>query len=119
VADRERLSPAQEVADRLYELSTDTRAAVVLDGEGELAGSSGTERGPELADLARELVEAMDGVARNGPPEQLEAQVVGGSVYVVRRPEWTLAAVARRSALSSLIFYDARAVLSELEGSWP
>ena len=39
----------------------------------------------------------------------------GGAVYLVRRPEWAIAAVARRQALSSLMFYDLRALLSELE----
>jgi hypothetical protein len=47
----------------------------------------------------------------------MEAQVEGGAVYLVRRPSWTLAAVARRSALSSLMFVDVRAVLGELEAT--
>jgi hypothetical protein len=97
-------------------MSADARAAVVLDADGELAGASGTPRGPELAELAAELVEAVDAAAPAGSPEQMEAQVEGGAVYLVRRPRWTLAAVARRSALSSLMFYDVRAVLLELEG---
>jgi hypothetical protein len=98
-------------------MSADARAAVVLDEDGELAGASGTSRGPELAELAAELAEAVDAAAPIPPPEQMEAQVEGGAVYLVQRPQWTLAAVARRSALSSLMFYDVRAVLSELEAS--
>ena len=98
-------------------MSADTRAAVVVDPAGELAGASGDPRAPELAELAAELLEALDAVAPAGPPEQMEAQVEGGAVYLVRRRQWTLAAVARRSALSSLMFYDVRAVLSELEAS--
>jgi hypothetical protein len=37
-------------------------------------------------------------------------------VFVSRTPRWTLAVVARRSALSSLMLMDLRAVLAELEG---
>jgi hypothetical protein len=43
-------------------------------------------------------------------------QIPGGAVFASRTPSWTLAAVARRGALSSLMLYDLRAVLGELEG---
>ena len=49
------------------------------------------------------------------PPEQVEAQVEGGAVYASRTPHWTLAVVARRSALSSLMLLDLRSVLAELD----
>jgi hypothetical protein len=42
--------------------------------------------------------------------------VEGGAVFLVRRPRWTIAAVARRTALSSLMLYDLRAALDGLEG---
>ena len=104
------------VAERACELSRDARAAVVLDATGDLAGSSESdeERTRELGELASVLVEAVDAAAPE-KPDQMEAQVEGGAVYLVRRPGWTLVAVARRQALSSLMFYDLRAVLSELE----
>ena len=55
-----------------------------------------------------------------GPPEQVEVQVDGGTcVYASRTPRWTLAVVARRNALSSLMLMDLRAVLGELEGGPP
>jgi hypothetical protein len=107
----------QSVAERACELARDARAAVVLDSTDELAGSSESdaERSAALGDLTRELVEALDAATPGEHPEQLEAQVEGGAVYLVRRPDWTIAVVARRKALSSLMFYDMRAVLSELE----
>jgi hypothetical protein len=110
-------SSPQEVAQRACELARDARAAVVLDGDGELAGSSESdeERSQALGELAGELVEAMDAAAPGEEPEQLEAQVAGGAVYLVRRAGWTIAAVARRRALSSLMFYDLRSLLSGLE----
>ena len=43
-------------------------------------------------------------------------QIPGGAVFASRTPRWTLAAVASRGALSSLMLYDLRAVLGELEG---
>jgi hypothetical protein len=116
MADATPLTP-QSVAQKAVELARDARAAVVLDGAGELAGSSESdgERSRELAEHAKELIDAVDAVAPDGPPEQVEAQVDRGAVYLVRRKDWTIAAVARRQALSSLMFYDLRAVLSELD----
>jgi hypothetical protein len=110
----------ERTAERLCELSADARAAVLLDAAGSLAGVHGVpaDRAEELGGLARALFEAVDRADRDipgGPPEQVEAQVEGGTVYASRTPRWTLAMVARRAALSSLMLMDLRAVLSELE----
>ena len=109
---------SQEAPARLCELSADARAAVLLDPSGEVAGSSEKgERGERLAHAARELFEAVDSAVQGESPSQVEAQVEGGAVFLVRRDGRSLAIVARRSALSSLMFYDARAVLSAVEGA--
>jgi hypothetical protein len=106
----------QEAPAHLCELSGDARAAVLLDASGEVAGSSeGGERGDRLAQAARELFEAVDAAVPGDPPEEVETQVDGGAVFLVRRGRLALAIVARRSALPSLMFYDARAVLSAVE----
>jgi hypothetical protein len=117
------LTPDRTAA-RLCELSSDARAAVLLDAAGSLAGSS--EPDPEaaraLGDLARELFETVDRATRDweaDPAEQVEVQVPGGAVFASRTPRWTLAVVARRGALPSLMLYDLRAVLGELEGGPP
>jgi predicted regulator of Ras-like GTPase activity (Roadblock/LC7/MglB family) len=114
----------ERTAERLCELSSDARAAVLLDAAGSLAGSHGVPASDarELGELARELFEAVDRAHRDipgGPPEQVEAQVDAGAVYASRTPHWTLAVVARRAALSSLMLMDLRAVLGELEGGPP
>jgi Roadblock/LC7 domain-containing protein len=114
----------ERTAERLCELSADARAAVLLDAAGSLAGAHGVldEDSGELAELARELFEAVDRAHRDipgGPPEQVEAQVDGGTVYASRTPRWTLVVVGRRAALSSLMLMDLRAVLGELEGGPP
>ena len=111
----------ERTAERLCELSADVRAAVLLDAAGVQAGGWGTSKAGsrELGELARELFEAVDRAHRDipgGPPEQVEVQVERGTVYASRTPRWTLAAVARRSALSSLMLMDLRAVLAELDG---
>ena len=79
-------------------------------------------RARALAELARELFEAVDKATRDWevePPQQVEVQVPGGAVFASRTPRWTLAVVARRAALSSLMFCDLRAVLGELDGAPP
>jgi hypothetical protein len=107
------LAPA-EVPKRLVELSNDARAAVLIDATGDASAASGPADADELAEGARELLRAVDR-AVDEPPAELEAQVMGGSVFAVRGRRWTLVTVARRSALSSLMLYDMRAVLGGLE----
>ena len=75
----ETLTPAAAPA-RLLELSSDARAAVLLDAAGSPAASTepDPERGRELADLTRELFETVDRATRDwdpDPPEQVEVQV--------------------------------------------
>ena len=106
---------------RLLELSIDARAVVLLDAAGAPAAwtDADSERGRALAELAHELFETVDRATRDwdpDPPEQIEVQVPGGAVFASRTPRWTLAVVARRAALSSLMLMDLRAVLGELEG---
>jgi len=117
------LTPERTAA-RFCELSGDARAAVLVDAAGSLAGSSDLdpERARALAEQARRLFEAVDRAPRPDgvdPPEQVEAQVDGGAVFASRTPRWMLAVVARRGALSSLMLYDLRSVLAELEGGTP
>jgi Roadblock/LC7 domain len=116
----ETLTPERAPA-RLCELSSDARAAVLLDAAGSPAGSSegDPQRARALADLTRELFEKVDRATRDwkvDPPQQVEVQVPGGAVFASRTSRWTLAVVARRTALSSLMLWDLRAVLGELEG---
>ena len=114
----------ERTAERLCELSADARAAVLLDAAGSPASVHGVAAGhaAELATLAHDLFEAVDRAHRDlagGPPEQVEVQVDRGTVYATRTPRWTLAVVARRAALSSLMLMDLRAVLGELDGGKP
>jgi hypothetical protein len=117
------LTPERTAA-RLCELSSDARAAVLLDAAGAIVGFSDTDRqqADGLGDLTRQLFETVDRATRDWnaePAEQVEVQVSGGAVFASRTPRWTLAVVARRAALSSLMLYDLRAVLGELDGGPP
>ena len=114
----------ERAPERLCELSADVRAAVLLDAAGSLASTSegDPKRAQALGDLVRILFDEVDRATRDWdtePPEQVEVQVPGGAVFASRTPRWTLAAVAKRGALSSLMLYDLRALLGELEGGPP
>lgn len=96
----------------LAELSTDIRASLLLDSRGELAASS--ELDERRAERARELV--LELFERAGPgAAQVEVITTDGGVFAVREHGWTIAAVTGRFALPSLIFYDLRSVLGDLE----
>ena len=85
------------------------KACVLLDADGKLvAADAGHEsEGEALAELAGELLE------RAGTP-QVEVSTGAGIVYALRAGDWTLAVVAGRFALSSLVFFDMRQALEGL-----
>jgi hypothetical protein len=85
------------------------KACVLLDADGRLvaADSGHDSEGESLAELARELLD------RAGT-SQVEVSTGVGIVYALRTERWTLAVVAGRFALSSLVFFDIRQVLEGL-----
>jgi hypothetical protein len=116
----------------LDELSTDIRAAVLLDAEGRVAAAHAPDGEPpgdrqeaepsstRLGELTAKLFEEADraaaklGAGFEPPVSQVEAIVADAGVFAVRAEGWTIAVVAGRFALPSLMFYDLRAVLSDL-----
>jgi hypothetical protein len=109
------LTPATALR-RLTELTPEVRAAVVLDGEGSLAAAEprAGDLGDRLRDLTFELLEAADAAGGERPAE-VEVTTLAGAVYVVRGQRTTVAVVAGRLALSSLMRFDLRRFLVELE----
>jgi hypothetical protein len=108
---RERsMSPAPTLTpplalDYLRELSADIRSGVVLDAAGKLLA------GPqELGDAARDLVRAA------GDAEEIHVSMADGGVFAARSDKHALVVVCGRLALPSLIRYDLRLVLADLEG---
>lgn len=102
------LTPAIAL-DYLRELSSDIRAGVLLDADGELLA------GPQaLADPARDLLAAAGDAA-------IGADVLQGSstVFMARTRSYALVVVCGRFALPALVRFDLRAVLADLEGERP
>ena len=101
----------------LGELSTDIRESVLLAADGSLAAASrpGAD-GERLRELTLELFRRAD-AADDGEVAQVEVSTGDGAVYVARQPNWTIAIVAGRFALPSLMFYDLRSVLRDLDGA--
>jgi hypothetical protein len=99
----------------LDELSTDIKASVLLSAEGRTAAVSRPgEAGDQLRDLTVELFERAD-AADAEPVSQVEVSTGDGGVFALRGERWTVAVVTGRFALSSLMFYDLRSVLADLE----
>ena len=100
--------------DYLGELSTDIRAAVVLDSSGAVAAVTGDDRprGERMAELAGRLLDAAAAATEGG--DQVEIVTAEGSVFAVRGESWTVAVVAGRQPLASLMFYDLRNVVRDL-----
>ena len=102
--------------DYLGQLSTDIKASVVLSADGRTAAASKPgETGDRLRGLTQKLFKHAD-AADARPVTQVEVSTGAGSVYAVRDERWIVGVVTGRFALSSLMFYDLRAVLSDLEG---
>jgi hypothetical protein len=100
----------------LSELSTDIKASVVIAADGRTAAASRPgETGDRLRDLTRKLFVDAD-AADDQAVAQIEVSTGDGAVYAVRDDHWTVGVVTGRFALSSLMFYDLRSVLGDLEG---
>jgi predicted regulator of Ras-like GTPase activity (Roadblock/LC7/MglB family) len=101
----------------LGELSTDIKASVLLSSEGRAAAASRPgEAGDQLSALVLELFERAD-AADSEAVSQVEVATGSGSVFAVRGERWTVAVVTGRFALSSLMFYDLRSVLGDIEAA--
>jgi hypothetical protein len=100
--------------DYLGELSTDIRAVLVLDSSGGVAAVTGgdRERGERMRGLATKLLDAASEARAGG--DQIEVVTTEGSVFAVRGESWTVAVVAGRQPLASLMFYDLRNVVRDL-----
>jgi predicted regulator of Ras-like GTPase activity (Roadblock/LC7/MglB family) len=99
----------------LAELSTDIKASAVLSRDGRTAAASRPgEAGDQLRTLTQQLLERAD-QADEQPVSQVEVSTGDGAVYAVRDEHWVIGVVTGRFALPSLMFYDLRSVLGDLE----
>jgi hypothetical protein len=107
--------------DYLDELSTDIEAAVVLDRGAQVAAATGAddERKARMRGLVVELLDRASEVTPDAGVDQVEVTTSEGSVFAVRGSDWTVAVVAGRRPLSSLMFYDLRNLVSDLGKGGP
>jgi hypothetical protein len=97
------MSP-ERALDELQAMSAEVRDGVVLGADGRrLAGSRA------LAAPARELFDAA------GDAVEIEVATGRGTVYAARSGRRSIAVVATRSALSSVMLYDLRMTLRDLD----
>jgi hypothetical protein len=96
------MSPERALA-QLREGSHEIRDGVVLDSAGRRQAGSRTLAGP-----ARELLR------QAGDAAEVEVGTGRGIVFAVRGPAATVAVVADRSALSSVMRYDLRMAVGEV-----
>lgn len=109
---------ASAALERLRDISSQVRNAVVFDRSGKVLGSTlGNDgRAEEVAREAQELLSAAE--ARGGGSAdfaQLEVAVHGGSVFVVRDAERLVAATTAPEPTVGLVFYDLKSCLRELD----
>jgi predicted regulator of Ras-like GTPase activity (Roadblock/LC7/MglB family) len=103
------MDPAQALAD-LTEISSQIRAAVLLDGDGTmLASTLEGERAERLAGAARDLLAAAE-KEREGIV-QMEAATLEGSVFAVREDGHVIAATTTAEPTVGLVFYDLKSAL--------
>ena len=100
----------------LGQLSTDIKGSVVISADGRTAASSKPGApGDRMRELTQQLFERADAVDEQ-VVTQVEVSTGDGAVYAVRDERWVIGVICGRFALSSLMFYDLRSVLADLEG---
>jgi hypothetical protein len=108
---------AQSLAD-LTEISTQIRAAVILDDGGSVAGSTLGD-GTGLAEAGRALLEQATAVRNGAEPTQIEAATEEGSVFVLREGERSIVATTGPRPTVGLVFYDLKSALRSLDDAAP
>ncbi|HEY3207257.1 MAG TPA: roadblock/LC7 domain-containing protein [Gaiellaceae bacterium] len=117
---------APAVLERLREISSQVRSAVIFERGGKVLGSTlaDEEHANRVAEEAAGLLdEAERRRANEGETEaefaQLEVALRGGSVFVVRHDDRVIAATTSPEPTVGLVFYDLKSCLRELESSPP
>ena len=109
-----RVSPAADALAHLTEISTQIKAAVVLDREGSVQASTVDDRqAGRIAASALELFRQAD-AQREQELVQLDAALAGGSVFVVRDEERLIAATTTPGPTAGLVFYDLKSALRSI-----
>jgi predicted regulator of Ras-like GTPase activity (Roadblock/LC7/MglB family) len=115
---------AAAALERLRDISSQVRAAVIFERGGKVLGSTLAEeqRAKQVAEEAEALlttVEQRGESAAKNEFAQLEVSLQGGSVFVVRHGKHLIAATTSQEPTVGLVFYDLKSALRELEGPPP
>ena len=95
---------------RLEEMSTDLRAAALLDADGTQIAATDEDDWSRRAEALWSAADAGPG----GPATQVHVGTEAGEVFAVRGEGGSIVATSRRFALASLMMCDLRAVLRDL-----
>jgi predicted regulator of Ras-like GTPase activity (Roadblock/LC7/MglB family) len=115
---------AAAALERLRDISSQVRAAVIFDRGGKVLGSTLADaaRAKKIAEEAEGLLVAAEQRGEPGVKHefaQLEVALQGGSVFVVRDGKHVIAATTAPESTVGLVFYDLKSALRELEGPPP
>jgi predicted regulator of Ras-like GTPase activity (Roadblock/LC7/MglB family) len=112
---------AAAALERLRDISSQVRAAVIFERGGKVVGSTlaDEERANRVAEEAEQLLaeaeQQRDSTDGGGEFAQLEVALQGGSVFVVRDGNRLIAATTPPEPTVGLVFYDLKSCLRELE----
>jgi predicted regulator of Ras-like GTPase activity (Roadblock/LC7/MglB family) len=111
---------AAAALERLQEISSQVRTAVIFERDGRVVGSTLAEerRAKQVADEAAALLadaERRRDRGEGGEFAQLEVALQAGSVFVVRDGDRLIAATTPPEPTVGLVFYDLKSCLRELE----
>jgi predicted regulator of Ras-like GTPase activity (Roadblock/LC7/MglB family) len=115
---------AAAALERLREISSQVRAAVIFERGGKVVGSTlaDEKRADQVAAEAEALLREAE--TRSDRPDgsdfaQLEVALQAGSVFVVRDGERLIAATTPPEPTVGLVFYDLKSCLRELQAPAP
>jgi predicted regulator of Ras-like GTPase activity (Roadblock/LC7/MglB family) len=107
--------------ERLREISSQVRAAVIFERGGKVVGSTfaDDQRAKDVAEEAEALLteaeQRRDADGEAAEFAQLEVALQGGSVFVVRDGDRLIAATTQPEPTVGLVFYDLKSCLRDLD----
>ena len=112
---------AAAALERLREISSQVRAAVIFERGGKVVGSTfaDDQRAKDVAEEAEALLteaeQRRDAGGEAAEFAQLEVALQGGSVFVVRDGDRLIAATTQPEPTVELVFYDLKSCLRDLD----
>ena len=112
---------AAAALERLREISSQVRAAVIFDRGGKVVGSTfaDDQRAKDVAEEAEALLteaeQRRDAGDEAAEFAQLEVALQGGSVFVVRDGDRLISATTQPEPTVGLVFYDLKSCLRDLD----